>query len=106
MNGTTGEQIWSQQIGQAIQTSPVVVGDKVYIAAQGDLTAEVPQGTLTALKAATGEQVWQETAPASLYTTPVVVDNSIIVALQSDSALLIAFDLETGNQQWVFVPSQ
>lgn len=106
VDGTTGSPIWSQQIGQAIQTSPVVVGDKVYVAAQGDLTLEDPQGTLTALDAATGQQLWQKMAPASLYTTPVVVGDSIIVALQSESALLIAFDLETGAQQWVFAPAQ
>lgn len=106
VDGTTGEAIWSQELGQAIQTSPVVVGDKVYIAAQGDIAVEEPQGTLTALDAATGEELWQKTAPASLYTTPVVVGNTIIVALQSETALLIAFDLETGNQQWVFAPPQ
>lgn len=106
VDGETGSQIWTQQIGQAIQTSPIVVDDKVYIAAQGDITVEEPQGTLTALDAATGEELWQKTAPASLYTTPVVVGDSIIVALQSESALLIAFDLETGSQQWVFAPPQ
>jgi outer membrane protein assembly factor BamB len=106
VDGKTGEQIWSQQLGQAIQTSPVVVGNKVYIAAQGDITAEEPQGTLTALDAANGQQIWQKTAPAPLYTTPVVVGDTLIVALQSESALLIAFDLETGAQSWVFVPPQ
>lgn len=105
-DGTTGEAIWSQELGQAVQTSLVVVADKVYIAAEGDITVEEPQGTLTALDAATGEQLWQKTAPASLYTTPVVVGDSIIVALQSETALLIAFDLETGDQQWVFAPPQ
>lgn len=106
VDAVTGTQIWSQQLGQAIQTSPVVVGDKVYIAAQGDITVEEPQGTLTALDAASGRELWQKTAPASLYTTPVVVNDSLIVALQSESALLIAFDLETGGQQWVFAPPQ
>ena len=104
VDGETGKQIWSQQIGQAIQTSPVVTNEKVYIAAQGDITAEDPQGTLTALDAATGAQEWQKSAPAPLYTTPLVVDDAIIVALQSESALLIAFDLETGGQEWVFAP--
>ncbi len=106
VDGKTGEQIWSQQLGQAIQTSPVVVGDKVYIAAQGDITAEEPQGTLTALDAANGQQIWQKTAPSPLYTTPVVVGDTLVVALQSESALLIAFDLETGAQSWVFAPPQ
>jgi outer membrane protein assembly factor BamB len=104
VDGTTGDQIWTQQLSQAVQTSPVVVNDKVYIAAQGDIAAEAPQGTLTALSVADGAQLWQKTAPASLYTTPVVVDDAIIVALQSESALLIAYNLETGDQQWIAPP--
>jgi outer membrane protein assembly factor BamB len=61
---------------------------------------------LIALDATTGQEIWQKTAPAPIYTTPVVLGDSIIVAVQSESALLIAFDLETGSQEWVFSPPQ
>ncbi len=106
VDGVTGEQLWSQQLNLPVQTSPVVVGETVYIASGDDSDAENPQGALTALEAATGNQLWQQTAPAPLYTTPVVVGDSIIVAMQSESALLKAFDLETGSQQWTYLPPQ
>lgn len=106
VNGESGEQIWSQQLNLPVQTSPVVVGETVYIASGDDSDAEIPRGALTALEAATGSQLWQKTAPGPLYTTPVVVDNSIIVALQSEQDLLIAFDLETGGQNWDYLPPQ
>ncbi len=106
VDGSSGEQIWSQQLNQPVQTSPVIVGDTVYIASGGDIEAEEPQGALTALDAVDGKQRWQKPAPGPLYTTPVVVGDTIIVALQSETALLVAFDLETGSQQWVYTPPQ
>jgi outer membrane protein assembly factor BamB len=72
--------------------------------AEGNQEATGPTGWLTAYNAATGDQLWQETTPAPLYATPVVVDNSIVVALQSTEALLIGFDLDTGNEQWRYTP--
>ncbi len=106
VDGESGEQIWSQQLKLPVQTSPVVVDETVYIASGDDIKAENPQGALTALDIADGKQKWQQTAPAPLYTTPVVVGNDIIVALQSESALLIAFDAETGSQNWIYTPPQ
>lgn len=109
VDGASGETLWSQQLNQPVQTSPVIVNDTVYIAAEGvavNTGDETLQGTLTALDALDGRQLWQKTAPAPLYTTPVVVDDTIIVALQNEAALLLAFDLETGGQQWVFAPPQ
>ncbi|MFQ5398503.1 MAG: PQQ-binding-like beta-propeller repeat protein [Anaerolineae bacterium] len=105
VTATGGEHIWSQQIGHPIQTRPVVVGDKVFIASEGDVESE--QGLLTALTADTGELVWQTNTPAPLYTTPVVVGDTIVVAMQSETALLMAFNLETGGQVGApFVPAQ
>ncbi len=106
VDGASGDQIWSQQLNLPVQTSPVVVGETVYIASGDDLDAENPQGALTALNVADGKQQWQKTAPGPLFTTPVVVGDSIIVALQSDQDLLIAFDLETGGQNWDYLPPQ
>ncbi|MCP4428234.1 MAG: PQQ-binding-like beta-propeller repeat protein [Chloroflexi bacterium] len=106
VDGVSGEQIWSQQLNLPVQTSPVVVDDTVYIASGDDIEAENPQGALTALDVADGKQRWQKTAPGPLYTTPVVVGDAIIVALQSEAALLVAFDLDTGGQNWVYTPPQ
>lgn len=104
VDGKTGEEMWSQSLGLQVDTGPVVVNDKIYIASQG--SAGTAQGMLTALDIADGRQLWQQTTPGALHTTPVVVEDSIVVALESESALLIGFDLETGSQQWQYLPPQ
>jgi outer membrane protein assembly factor BamB len=104
VDSETGAQIWSQGIGLSVDTSPVVVNDTIYIASQGN--ADTRQGLLTALNITDGRQLWQQSTPAPLHTTPVVVEDTIVVALQSESALLIGFDLETGSQQWQYLPPQ
>ena len=104
VDSETGDELWSQSIGLAVQTSPVVVNDVMYIASEG--MAETEVGTLTALATADGRQLWQQTTPAPLYTTPVVAADTIVVALESETALLIGFDLETGSQQWQYLPTQ
>jgi outer membrane protein assembly factor BamB len=104
VDGDTGEPIWSQNMGLSVDTSPVVVNNTIYIASQGNI--DTGQGMLTALDIADGRQLWQQTTPGPLHTTPVVVEDTIVVALQSDSALLIGFNLETGAQQWQYLPPQ
>ena len=104
VDARSGNEIWSQSINLSVQTSPIVVDDVIYIASEG--AAETEQGALTALAAADGRQLWQQITPAPLYTKPVVVDDNIIVALESESALLIGYNLETGTQQWQYLPPQ
>lgn len=104
VDSETGAELWTQSIGLTVDTSPVVVDDRIYIASQGAEGSE--QGMLTALDIADGGQLWQQSTPAPLHTTPVVVEDTIVVALQSESVLLIGFDLETGSQQWQYQPPQ
>ena len=59
---------------------------------------------MTAFDVADGEQLWQSRAPAPLVSTPVVVGNAIVAAMQDNSDLLIAFDLESGVEQWSAAP--
>jgi outer membrane protein assembly factor BamB len=94
--------IWEKETGTPIQTSPVVVGETLYVASPGP--AGSAAGLLTAYQTADGSQVWQKTTPGPLYTTPVVVEDSIVVALQSAEALLIGFDVESGTEQWSYTP--
>ncbi|MCB8943462.1 MAG: PQQ-binding-like beta-propeller repeat protein [Ardenticatenaceae bacterium] len=106
VDSETGAELWSQSINLSVQTSPVVVNGVIYIASEGAGTSEEPQGMLTALNAADGDQLWQQLAPAPLHTTPVVVEDTLVVALTSETALLIGYDLETGSQQWQYLPPQ
>lgn len=95
-------ELWRAQAAGSVLTSPVVANGIVYVASEGN--REAKQGVLIAYDAASGQELWQQTTPAPLYTTPVIVNDEIIVALQSESALLIAFELESGSQRWSFAP--
>lgn len=98
VDGESGERMWVHPIDKPIQTSPVVVDDVIYVGSEAD--GELSEGLLTALAANGGDVIWQKRIPAPLYTTPVVVDDVIVVAIQAESALLMAFDLENGDEAW------
>lgn len=101
-NSQDGSTLWTQKIEGVVQTSPVVAGDTVFIASQG--APESEQGLLVALSVEDGRILWQQNTPTPLFTTPVVVENSVIVVTQSEDALLIAYDVANGTQQWVIAP--
>lgn len=95
----TGEQRWTISTGVRIQSTPVVVGDTLYIGSQ--TSGEVPAGALTAYSTADGTQKWSQAISAPLLATPVVVgDDTIVVGMQNADALLIGFDLATGQELW------
>jgi outer membrane protein assembly factor BamB len=96
----TGEQIWTISTGAYVQSAPVVVGDAFYIASQTN-SGETPAGALTAYSTADGAQLWSQATAAPLLATPVVVgDDTIVVGMQNADALLIGFDLATGQELW------
>lgn len=92
------------QIKGAIQASPVVHDGVVYVASLGNEQSE--EGLLVALDAATGEELWQATTPAPLFSTPVVVGDIIVVAMQSEAGILQAYELETGDLAWSYLPPE
>ena len=95
----TGEQMWTQSTGVRVQSTPVVVGDMLYIASQTD--GETPAGSLTAYSLTDGTMKWTQPTAVPLLATPVVVgDDTIVVGLQNADALLIGFDLATGQELW------
>ncbi len=101
-----GSPLWEKpaQVAGPVQASPVYANGRLYIASTGD--PKEGKGVLVALDAATGLQQWQQTTDAPLFTTPVIVDNVVVVALgQIVNDLLIAYDLESGNQQWSYNPT-
>lgn len=103
VDALTGDAIWQSQAVGAVQTMPLVVDDIVYIASEGE-SSEVPAGALTALNTANGEQLWQQITPAPLFTAPVAVDDAVVVALQSETAIMSAYNLESGAPLWTIAP--
>ncbi|NJN55043.1 MAG: PQQ-binding-like beta-propeller repeat protein [Anaerolineae bacterium] len=117
INAVSGEKIWQVAVNQmnesggvlsplevkgAIQASPVVGDGVVYIASQGNI--DTKEGLLVALEAETGAEIWQRTTKSPLFTTPVIVDDMIVVAMNSELAVLSAYDRESGNPKWSYLP--
>lgn len=95
----TGEQLWTISTDVQIQSTPVVVGDTLYVGSQTN--ADTPAGMLTAYSTADGTQKWSQSISAPLLATPVIVgDDTIVVGMQNSDALLIGFDLATGQELW------
>ena len=95
----TGDQLWTKSTGNRIQTAPVVVDDTLYIGSQ--IEGDTLSGTLTAYSTTDGTQKWSQPTAAPLLATPVVVgEDTIVVGLQNADALLIGFDLVTGQELW------
>ena len=121
VNAATGELLWENgihrmnvvtgvaqnpplEITGAIQASPVVQDDVVYFVSLGN--SESDEGLLVAMDTVTGEELWQKTTPAPLFSTPVIIGDVIIVAMQSDVGILQAYELETGDLDWSYVPPE
>ncbi|MBK8900749.1 MAG: PQQ-binding-like beta-propeller repeat protein [Anaerolineaceae bacterium] len=92
------------QIKGAIQASPVVHDGVVYVASLGNEQSE--EGLLVALDALNGEELWQATTPAPLFSTPVVAGDTLVVAMQSEAGILQAYELETGDLDWSYLPPE
>ena len=107
VNSQSGEELWTQPktTDSGMQTSPIIANGTLYVATE-ETTGESPTGALTAYEAATGRQVWSEATAAPLYATPVIVGDTIVVGQQTADALLIGFDLATGQERWRFALPQ
>lgn len=103
VDAQSGAPKWQATTVGAVQTSPLVVDGLVYVASEGE-SGDVPAGALTAFSAADGQQQWRQLTPAPLFTAPVAVDNAVVVALTSESAVLSAFDRQTGAPLWTIAP--
>jgi outer membrane protein assembly factor BamB len=106
VDARTGASRWQAQTPGAVQTSPLVVDGIVYVASEGEATEDVTAGALTAFNTADGQQLWRQITPAPLFTPPVAVDNAVVVAMTSESAILSAYDLQSGAPLWTIAPPQ
>ena len=104
VDAQTGEQQWTRATNAAIQTSPVVVDDTLYVASE--IAGETPTGSLTAYNTSDGQQQWTVPTSTPLYATPVLVDDTLIIATQDANALLIGLDLTNGQERWRYALPQ
>lgn len=97
-NAETGAGVWEKATGARTQSTPVVVGDTIYVASHA--TDGSIAGALTAYSTIDGKQLWSQRTATPLTTSPVVVEDAIVVGTQDTAALLIGFDLATGQELW------
>jgi outer membrane protein assembly factor BamB len=109
LDAKTGERLWKHEYDCAYQVSyqagprctPTVSGGKVYtLGTMGDLYC---------LDADTGKVVWSKNFPADYKAEvplwgfsghPLVYKNLLICLVGGESALLVAFDKDTGKEVW------
>jgi outer membrane protein assembly factor BamB len=104
MNVYTGKLLWSYPFAAGvINATPVVVGDKVYVAHGGENLDTNVQGRVACLDA--GEVtagkpklVWKQDGIKVRYTTPIVHEGRVYAA--DDQARLYCLDAETGKRLW------
>ncbi len=85
---------WAHETGSAVESSPAVVGDTVYVGTDN--------GTVLALDQCTGAVRWEFVAAtdADVASSPTVVDGTLYVGV--DDGTLYAVHANNGTEQWSF----
>ena len=106
MNARTGKPIWGFRMSlRGLNTTPVVVGDKVYISHGEDNIDNAEFGRVQCIDATgTGDVtethgVWRIDGVKAGYTGLLSYDGMLFVV--TDTGNLMSFDCETGKELWV-----
>lgn len=84
---TTGEQVWSIDLGSPIHTTPFVVGGILYVSSDR---------AVHAVDIATQQQLWSKTF--TMPTSPAVANGVLVVG--SRQAYIYGLDSATGDERW------
>jgi outer membrane protein assembly factor BamB len=84
--------VWKHKCRGAVVSSPIVVGDRVYV---GSLDAN-----MYCLKLPDGAVVWATKTGGGIEAPPIYIDGAIYVG--STDSFLYAFDAGTGKRKWKF----
>jgi outer membrane protein assembly factor BamB len=90
VDAETGQERWSVPLRFAGSCSPVVDGDRVYVATQ--------EGHLSAFSTKTGEEVWHYRNDNLLFGSPAVADGVVVIA--DESGVATAIDAQSGRELW------
>ena len=84
--------LWSDDLGDQIQASPIVANGIVYVATVG--------GEMFALSAATGSIIWMTALHGFVRATPTLDGSTLIVTMHGTGAVA-ALDAKTGATLWL-----
>jgi outer membrane protein assembly factor BamB len=90
IDAQTGLERWSVPLRFAGSCSPVVDGDRVYVATQ--------EGHLSAFSTQTGEEIWHYRNDNLLFGSPAVADGVVVIADEAGAAT--AIDAQSGRELW------
>ncbi len=93
-----GELAWALRLGDTIGSSPVIVGDSLYVAVE---TFTPPDGFVARVRRATGEIVWlSEWLGEQSHSSPTIDAANGLVLVGSNNALYRALRLDSGAEVW------
>ena len=71
LNSQTGKSLWTYPAKSRVDSSPVIVGERVFFGTVG--------GELVALNLNSGEKVWDFVVGAAIIASPSVVDGQLVI---------------------------
>jgi outer membrane protein assembly factor BamB len=97
LDAATGQKHWAYSAGSHIESTPVVIGDRVIFGAGDD--------GVVCLNAETGSPIWKLDRPAHVDTTPIVGDGVVLAGSGISrripaEAAVYALNLESGRIRW------
>ncbi len=93
-----GELAWALRLGDTIGSSPVIVGDSVYVAVE---TFSPADGFVARVRRSTGEVVWLSSwLGEQSHSSPTIDERAGVVLVGSNNAFFRALDLASGIERW------
>ena len=84
-----GEQMWTFIAKRGVDSSPVIVGDRVFVGSS--------DGRLYGLDVLTGEEVWSYEAGGSIVASPAIADGRLIIANDDGKVFCFGHNVRTGS---------
>lgn len=92
VDAETGEERWSYEAEEFVQSSPTVADGIVYVGSH--------DGNVYALHGATGAETWVFETDDVVRSSPTVVDDTVYIGSQDEH--LYAIDAASGDERWRF----
>ena len=84
--------LWKEDLGRALETAPVVDGNRVYVT--------VTDKKIACRESSTGAKVWEKTLEGAPITGPVLTRSRVLVATGYRTPHVHAFDAKSGEEIW------
>lgn len=97
-NAFNGNQIWDVRLDGAVESSPAVENDIVYVGSFGSLTVPFNSGRVYAVNAANGAMLWSTNFTQPISSSPTAGNGFVYVGCRDNN--VYALNAYTGMQLW------